>query len=504
MFERFRKMFSLAGKDEPHDSGGTNFDRNSSRDIPSSSRPPGGRPITITQPHGRYTSLGYDAWQRLARVDRRFSGGAQPGHVHERFGREKLLAQSRDFFRNNLIYKGIIDRALDFIVGGGFELQAKNREVDRLWDEWLDTAEVTGRYRGVKLARAIGREFFVTGEAIIKKVQEDRLQLIEAEQVRGHEDSGITYDAVGRVQSFRVHPWTAEQKPILVPAREMLYVCDYERPSSQRGVPLMQSAFPMLHRIADVCDSEAISWSLLSRLFLKYQSDGEDSPFAPSASTPLQWQELSYATVAHIGRDDLLESMTRDIPGKNFGDTLREFCRLLGLPVGMPLELILMDWTRSNYSQSKAALLLSWKRFESLQNIFLQDFYEPLFDWWFTSLVARGAVEDTPENREHKFITPQYPWLDAAAEVSAYEKKLALGLTTHSDVVKALQEEREQVLDQRESEIRDAIERSRRLAEETGERVPWQHWCGITIGKTEQATVAKNATVNATDEEDDA
>ena len=451
----------------------------------------------VTPQVGRYTALGYDAASTLQNVDQRYSGGNRPGWEHERFSRDKLIAQSRDFVRNNMLYRGIIERAIDFSIGSGFGLQADDDTVDALWESYITTAEVSGRYNGAKFPRAMAREFFYTGEAPVKIVSGLRLQLLESEQIGADgaiSDSGIIYSNEGKAQSFRVYPWANRYtgQPTMVDARDMLFVVDYERPSSQRGMPVLQSVFPMLHRISDVCDAEALAWQMLSRIFLKHKSDSPTDPFATTATITggLDVTELPYALVANIGADDDLESMARDIPGQDFPQTLTTFCRLLGLPLGIPLELILMDWTKSNYSQTKAALMLCWERFRAIQSVFLNDFYEPLFNRLYNSWVADGLIKDTPETRRHKFIPPQFPWIDALKEAQAYEKKLSLGLITHGETLKALESERKSVLNTREIEITDAINRANKIKEDTGVTVPWEYFAGLTVGKTEQAVRA--------------
>lgn len=464
----------------------------------------------ITPHIGRYTALGYDASSTLQKVDARYTGGNRPGYEHERFSRAQLIAQSRDFVRNNMLYRGIIERAIDFAIGGGFALQADDPEVDRLWDEYISSAEISGRYNGAKLPRAVAREFFYTGEALVKLVPGLRLQLLESEQIGtagALNDSGIIYSIEGKPQSFRVYPWSSYGLTSfsMVPASDMLYVVDYERPSSQRGMPVLQSVFPMLHRISDVCDSEALAWQMLSRVFLKHKSDNPINPFETTTTNGggLDVTELPYALVANIGENDDLETMARDIPGQDFPQTLTTFCRLLGLPLGIPLELILMDWTKSNYSQTKAALMLCWERFRAIQSVFLNDFYEPLFNRLANYWVAQGLIPNTPEARKHRFIPPQFPWIDAMQEVQAYEKKMSLGLITHGETLKALESERSHVLDARELEIKDAIKRAEAIKKDTGVSVPWEYFAGLTVGKTEQAVRAGITEPDKPEEDDE-
>jgi hypothetical protein len=58
-------------------------------------------------------------------------------------------------------------------------------------------------------------------------------------------------------------------------------------------------------------------------------------------------------------------------------------------------------------------------------------------------------------------------------------EKLDRGLTLHSRALKSLGVDREEEMDEREKEFKDAIARSQRIKNETQIDVPWQHFCGL-------------------------
>lgn len=53
-------------------------------------------------------------------------------------------------------------------------------------------------------------------------------------------------------------------------------------------------------------------------------------------------------------------------------------------------------------------------------------------------------------------------------------------LCTHGQVLKSQGLDREEVVSAREIEIRDAIDRAKRIEEETGVRVPWEYFAGLS------------------------
>ena len=71
-------------------------------------------------PYGLQASIGYRSVRSLATVDGMTASQAS-GDYHERYDRLKLVGMSREFYRDNPIYRGLIDRAVSYIVGGGFQ-----------------------------------------------------------------------------------------------------------------------------------------------------------------------------------------------------------------------------------------------------------------------------------------------------------------------------------------------------------------------------------------------
>ena len=57
--------------------------------------------------------------------------------------------------------------------------------------------------------------------------------------------------------------------------------------------------------------------------------------------------------------------------------------------------------------------------------------------------------------------------------------KIGRGLTLHSKALKSLGAEREDEMNEREAEVKDAIERAARIKEKTQIDVPWQIFCGL-------------------------
>jgi len=489
------------------------------------------RKLIVDRFRGTYGSFGYRS-VRVASGDGR-SYTSYPGSTHDESDRKNLIAQSRDFMRNNAIYKGMIERAVDYIVGSGFEIQVTggtdktNRDIEALWRDWYKKPEIRNLLSGEDVAQMIMRELIVAGDSACVKTDKGLIRIFESEQLanpRSYSNTfsdGIQKDIYGRPMNFNLCPWKKfgidNNSGKSVPAASIIFITNPERPSQVRGVPACQSVFPMLHRINDVCDSEAIAWQLLSRIALSVtRQQGDQQAYTESKEDPnisaddlegklaQRLTELQYALIYNGAPGDEVKGIERNIPGMNFSESLRTFLRLLGLALGLPLELVLLDWTKSNYSQSRAVLEQAYRTFKRWQHK-LRDFhYQPLFDWkmatWRKSLTI-GANRKITVN----WIAPEYPWIDQLKEAQAHAAKVERGFATHSQVCKSLGTDRDEVVIQREKEVRNAIEISQKIKKDTDVDVPYQIFCGL---KVESAPAAANSNQeqenpNQTDQENE-
>jgi hypothetical protein len=398
----------------------------------------------------------------------------------------------------------MIERAIGYIVSNGFTLQAKtgdeivNGKLEKLRQRsWL-RPEIKNVLSGRKCEKLVCRELITVGDTGILKTNKKKIQLIEAEQIvgkGGYGDDGIEKDSNGIPTAFNVGGYnksgTIDRRTIKSYSPDVfLFLSDPERPSSLRGVPPCQASFPMLHRINDVCDSEAIAWQLLARMAVSVTRDkGKELGYAGSKQDPnktddelaVKLTELDYALIFHGNVGDEIKGIERNIPGKNFSESLLMFLRILGLPLGLPLEVILLDWTKSNYSQSRAVLEQAFKSFLGWQYEICDSFLTPIYEWQVRQWMKDGEVKESDTIFDHGWIMPTFPWIDQLKEAEAYGMKVDRCFNTHQEVCKSLGRERDDIVAARVIEVKDAIDKAQKITKETGTEVPWQIFCGLEV-----------------------
>lgn len=454
---------------------------------------------------GRYSALGYRSASRLSQVDGISITGGWSGDAHADLSREKMVAISRDLMRDNPIYRGIIGRCVSYVVGKGFALQARsvdaawNAKAEALWNEFWQYPEVRGTMSGKRVESMVFQEMLATGDAFAAFVTrpgntEFNLQLFESEQCTPDKpsiDNGVITDEYGAPLKYNLVGYgrggmVKKGTKNFIDAANVIHVFDHERPSASRGVPALQSTFGMLHRINDTCDAEAIARQMLAHLALSVtRAEGQARAYEESEADPadseFRIQELDYATIFHCAPGESIAGINRNIPGADFEPSMLLFLRVLGLPLGLPLEIVLLDWTKSNYSQSRAVLQQAFENFCYWQNLLKSKSMSRIYRRKLAEWIKAGKLEPVDRMEAHEWVAPSFPWLDELKEIQAQERKISLGMMSHAEGCKLMQRDREEVVRARVEEITDAINKAKEVEKATGVLPPWQILCGLPL-----------------------
>jgi lambda family phage portal protein len=132
--------------------------------------------------------------------------------------------------------------------------------------------------------------------------------------------------------------------------------------------------------------------------------------------------------------------------------------------VGVSYESISRDYSQSNYSSSRLALLDDRDLWRFYQAWFILDFRHQVHREWLRQTVLSGLSRAIPLEQyaidPRKFEMVRYKprgwsWIDPTKEVEAYKEAIKAGLTTVTDVIAATAggQDIEDVLDTRRREL---------------------------------------------------
>jgi capsid protein len=90
--------------------------------------------------------------------------------------------------------------------------------------------------------------------------------------------------------------------------------------------------------------------------------------------------------------------------------------RLLGISLGLPLEMVLLDYSQSNYSSSRAANLQAQRSFRMIQELFIDQVLSRIYRWRISKFIKDGELDDRPDSWSHRWSAPNFPQLDPQKE----------------------------------------------------------------------------------------
>jgi lambda family phage portal protein len=215
------------------------------------------------------------------------------------------------------------------------------------------------------------------------------MQLVEADRLSnpaGRQDSktmrsGIEIDMYGAAVAYHLrknHPGDVymgfgldAQDWERIPARtafgrqRVLHIHEKERTGQHRGKPLLTSIMPMFKMLDHYERSElqAAVVNAMIAAFIETPLDGEaiGEMFGGSVDDYLaarnEWDiRLQGGSIIPVFPGDKVAPFTPSRPNSGYGQFVENVLRHIGAGLNMPFELLMKDFSKTNYSSARAAL----------------------------------------------------------------------------------------------------------------------------------------------------
>ncbi|WP_142847237.1 phage portal protein [Telmatospirillum sp. J64-1] len=149
-------------------------------------------------------------------------------------------------------------------------------------------------------------------------------------------------------------------------------------------------------------------------------------------------------------------------PNQAFAEFERSVLRYIAAGIGQSYEQLAQDWSQTNYSSARAALLESWKFLVARRQHFAAAVARPIFALWLEEEFDRGEI-DLPRNAPGfweafpawtrcRWIGPGRGWVDPVKEADAAGKRMDYQLSTQMDECAEQGRDFEEVLEQQSYE----------------------------------------------------
>ena len=142
--------------------------------------------------------------------------------------------------------------------------------------------------------------------------------------------------------------------------------------------------------------------------------------------------------IVNLRAKDKVHSISNTAPVTNYDKFVEAFTSHMAASVRMPVEVLLMKFS-SNYSASRAALILFYRVAQIYRKKIDSNFLTPLYENWLSEEIASGRVVapgwSDPILRaawcKHSLISAPVPNIDPAKTAKANKDNIAIGATTY-------------------------------------------------------------------------
>ena len=419
--------------------------------------------------------------------------------------RQTLRERSRDLNRNDAVASGATDTMALNIVGQGLQVQSRLRadvlgisperarelqkQAEWIWQDWKTNADSGNRLDFDEMQFLAIRKIVEDGEVVALPIMADEkwrvlkraIELIESERLINmtpkagmtSADAAVETGARGEVIAYHIKKAGAvigtKSESVRIEARDksgrpkVLHVFPTKRPGQLRGVPWFAPVMTLFKDLSDTIEAEVIAARVAACLAVfvtmqdpLYGAIGNQTE--TETTTNARIQSLEPGLVGYLRPGESVNVLNPNRPGDTFAPFVEMVLRMIGTSLNLPYELLSKDFSKTNYSSARAAILEGRRMFTTWRGWFARKFCQPIWDLVLEEAFLRDLF-DAPdfynfrtEYTKASWIGGGWGWVDPVKEVEASRKAIDYGLSTLADEVAGQGKDWEEVLDQEKNE----------------------------------------------------
>lgn len=459
-----------------------------------------GRPIKPDASIGKYRGAGFN---RLMMDWVTSSLGSNT----TRWELETLRNRSRDLNCNDPVASSATNTMTVNVVGQGLQPQSRlraaelgisedeadvlRRRIEAIFDLWQPGADAARRLDFSEIQALVFRKIIEDGEVLLNPVMlrdpsrplQRALELVSADRLETPVGKKGIFQGVELGPELRepVRYWIRQADEIYgdmeyprreftgIPARDsrgrpmILHVFASEQPGQVRGVPHFAPVLSYFKNLADYLDAEVVAAKVAACLAVFITRNDANLPVFPTATETQTGQKLDrlepgMIPYLNIGEDIKVVDFKRG--GETFNKFLQGALRIIGNTLGLPYELLLKDFSQTNYSSARAAMLEAWRHFIVWRSWLTRKLCQPVWEMILEESWLRGLlpVKNFYANRAEicraAWIGPGRGWVDPVKEIVAAKLEEDYDYATLADQCAAQGRDWEDVLEQKAREMK--------------------------------------------------
>jgi len=420
-----------------------------------------------------------------------------------------IRERSRDLNRNDAHASGITSTMTTNVVGSGIRPQSRidrdeiglgeeetakfQKDAERIWKRWIPYADAGRRMDFYEIQQLVDRQILENGEALIVPMMiEDpsrpyrtALQVIESDRLdtpsdkRGDKSirAGVRIGEKGEAVSYfiqKTHPGesriakSGDKEFMEIPAfnqygrRNVFHLYYVLRSGQTRGVPFFAPVLSYFKDLGEYAEAELVAARIAAcfSLFVTSEASMDVSAGGVYDRNPAGQfiESLEPGMIKHLMPGESITSFNPQRPGSSFEPFVDRILKAISAALGLPYELVAKDFSKTNYSSARAALLEARRYFRMRQEWLAQKFCQPVWDMLLEEAYLKGdlSAETFYEKRQRwtgaSWIAPGWEWVDPLKEAQAAEVGLRNGIVTYSDLYAQDGKDWEECFEQRKRE----------------------------------------------------
>jgi lambda family phage portal protein len=414
--------------------------------------------------------------------------------------------RSRELVRDAAYAKRAKTIIQNNVVGSGIGMQAKvlttrdelnetiNDEIESVWETWMapETCHTGQALHFADLERQAIGQVFEAGEMFVRLWRTRTgnsavpltLELIEPERIADEFQAqapttgsnvklGIEVDRFGAPVAYLIrelHPgdarWSGMQTDRIerVPAADIIHLRMIDRWPQTRAMPWMHASGRKFQDMDGLTEAEITAARGAACYMGFIESPTGDNDFGSKQEDGSLTTEIEPAILARLRQGEKFNFAAPNRPNQHLDPFMRMMLREVAAGTGVSYESLSRDYSQSNYSSSRLALLDDRDLWRMLQLWFIRSFRARVHKLWLQQAVLARAIASIPvepyalnvaKYEAVRFKPRGWSWVDPTTEVQAYEQAIRNGFTTVSAVIASTGDGRdlEDVMKERKDEL---------------------------------------------------
>ena len=412
---------------------------------------------------------------RLTGVNRAGSGADY--HYRSETQWLHMLERARHYQRNDQVVGQGIRRLVANVVQDGFRLDVNTGDVGSLdtdlkedWQAWTsepDQCHNEGELVFSEIEALALSSVITDGDVFTLPLKDGSLQMVEAHRCRSPRNTtrnvvhGVMLDAGAKRREY----WFTKEdldpmRPLsrvsdIIPyaardsegRRQVLHLYQPYRFSQRRGITCLAPCSDTVGMHDDVQFATLVKSQMAALIAILHERGPNWTPVGADGQKGERREEsaggytktiegVSAGLEIYGDPDEKLSAFSANVPSPEFFPHTMLLLTFIAINLDMPVQVLLLDPSRTNFSSWRGAIDQARLRFKQIQTWLAAKFHTPVYKWWLRRQLltnpkyAHAAARSDIKIDAHRWNPPNFPYIEPLTDATADDLQQTRGLNS--------------------------------------------------------------------------